>query len=830
MRLNKKDLWIIFLFLSLVIIFFGQILFTQATYIFRDFYHSVYPTRYFASQCIKDGHFPFWNPYLYFGFPFFGSLQHGLLNPLSFLMYILPFDIGFKLFIVSHFYLAGIFMYLLMRDWKVGKVASLIAALTYTFNGYIQSIDTFSQITSACWTPLIFLFYNRAIITLKFRYVVLTGISLAFQFLGDELTVLYATIIILSLFALVKIFIESQRKPEFVRGKTFEGNFSPNKFGLPLRFYKFWLPLKEREKKEKVVYTLKIFFILPLVGLITVGLVFIQLLPFLETLRMSFRAEGVPYSEATKWSLSPLELLTLILPKKGGFAEFVFMDLELFKSLYFGIISFFLVLISLCERSKRNLFWMAIFLGSIILVFGNHLPFYKFLYEHFPFLSMHRYPVKFFCLTVFASSILAGFGFEYLLKIVKNRKIIPLIVLFIPNLLLIFILLIWYLNFTNILGIIKLYYFQPTSLDELIQFEGKYFTLFKNFSLTTTLFSIFNSLVILTKKFRLNIGIFTICLLIIIIVDLFFFGLNLNPLINQKFYSRTPPILKILKEDSTSINRFLIAPETFDFYPYAKDDTLFDIHQHLQSTLMPNFGLIYKIFYAQGYGFLTLGDYFKFNRILKSGDFSNVQKLLNMTNVKYIISKYEIPSEQVKLLYIDRENGSDIRLYENPTCLPRAFFVPETIVIKDRKEILRQMLRRDFDPRKEVIVEEEIQNPKSKIQNPKSKTNLKSKIQIIDYQPNKVILTASSSTDCLLFLSDTYYPGWKAYIDKKPTKIYRANFLFRAIVLPQGTHQIEFVYFPFSFKIGLIGTLITIISLAGYLIIKKIIDRKEKMV
>lgn len=357
MKLDRRDSWIIFLFLSIVIIFFGQVLFTQATYVFRDFYHSVYPTRYFVSQCIKDGCFPLWNPYLYFGFPFFGSLQHGLLNPLSFFMYILPFDIGFKLFIVSHFYLSGIFMYLLMRDWKIGKIASLISAITYTFNGYILSIDTFSQLTSVCWTPLIFLFYNRAIITLKFRYVILTSISLAFQFLGDELTILYATVIVLNLFAMTKVFVEFRKKGE--------------------------------EKKKRIGYSLRIFLILPLVELLAIGLVSIQLFPFLETLTTSYRAERIVYSEAIKWSLQPLELLTLILPKKGGFVEFIFADLQmdLFKNLYFGIISFSLILVSFCERNRRNLFWMAIFLGSIILTFGDFLPFYKFLYNHFPFFS-----------------------------------------------------------------------------------------------------------------------------------------------------------------------------------------------------------------------------------------------------------------------------------------------------------------------------------------------------------------------------------------------------------------------------------------------------------
>ena len=33
-----------------------------------------------------------------------------------------------------------------------------------------------------------------------------------------------------------------------------------------------------------------------------------------------------------------------------------------------------------------------------------------------------------------------------------------------------------------------------------------------------------------------------------------------------------------------------------------------------------------------------------------------------------------------------------------------------------------------------------------------------------------------------LFMSDSFYPGWKAYVDGKEAEILRANYLFRAIV------------------------------------------------
>ncbi|MEW6095922.1 MAG: YfhO family protein [bacterium] len=783
MRLDRKDLWIIFLFLSLIIIFFGQILFTQATYVFRDFYKTIYPTRYFVSQCVKEGCFPLWNPYLYFGYPFFASLQHGLLNPFSFFLYLFPFDIGIKLFIVWHLFLAGLFMYLLMRDFGVSQISSLIASLVYTFNSYMLSIDTFTHLTSACWTPLIFLLFNRSFYTKeKLKYIILTSISLSLQFVGEEPTILYATVIVLTLFTIAKAVMQYR-------------------------------------KEGRIIYPSKSILILSLVVLISVGLVLFQLLPFLEAVNYSYRQEGMVYHKATKWSLPPIELLTLICPVSSGFMEFIWVGLGqgLFKGIYFGIVPFFLILVSLCEKSRKNLFWFGIFLVGIILSFGDHTPFYKFLYKYFPFFSMHRYPMKFFCMSIFAGSILAGFGFDYLLRTIREKRIKSFILLFISNLFLIFILLIWYFNLGKILWLLKINYFVINSLEKLLEIEGKYFMVYKNFFLVTTIFSLFNLLAFLTRRCRVKLNFFTTVSLIIITFDLFFFGLNLNPLVNQKLYHYQPPILKILKKD-TDYFRFMIEPKTLSYYCEELgrgEQTLLEVIKTLQLSLTPNLGLMHKIYEVDGYGFLILEDYIKFYVRLGYGKFIVDPQLSKLTNVKYIISKFEIPYPYLKLVYKEEKYGEEFRLYENMSYLPRAFFVPKTRVVKDRQEILNILTSRDFDPQKEVILEEEIPNSKSKI------SNLKSQIRIIDYQPNKVTINTSCYNDGFLFLSDTYYPGWKAYIDGKPTKIYRANFLFRAIVLPQGSHHVKFVYIPLSFKIELLGTLITIISLLGFLIFRK---------
>ena len=64
-------------------------------------------------------------------------------------------------------------------------------------------------------------------------------------------------------------------------------------------------------------------------------------------------------------------------------------------------------------------------------------------------------------------------------------------------------------------------------------------------------------------------------------------------------------------------------------------------------------------------------------------------------------------------------------------------------------------------------------------------------------------------------MSDTYYRGWKAFVDGEETKIYRADYTFRAIPLNAGTHRLEFVYDPMSFKLGAGVTLLGILGCIG---------------
>jgi hypothetical protein len=135
-------------------------------------------------------------------------------------------------------------------------------------------------------------------------------------------------------------------------------------------------------------------------------------------------------------------------------------------------------------------------------------------------------------------------------------------------------------------------------------------------------------------------------------------------------------------------------------------------------------------------------------------------------------------------------------IYENKNYLPRAWVVHRVTQVSTAAEAKEKMSAADFDPASEAVIEGQA---------------------IETVQPSDVVETvhftwysaSSSKAEVVLempgFLvfSDLYYPGWKAWVDGKLQPLYATNLTMRGVYVPAGVHQIEVVYAPLSFRIGL---------------------------
>jgi hypothetical protein len=190
-------------------------------------------------------------------------------------------------------------------------------------------------------------------------------------------------------------------------------------------------------------------------------------------------------------------------------------------------------------------------------------------------------------------------------------------------------------------------------------------------------------------------------------------------------------------------------------------------------------------------------------------------RLMDMYNVKYINSLWQIESSP------NVENigkFGEAFFYKNNGSMPRAYLVSKTIKAQSEEQALQLIVSNQFNPRKAVIL---FDTPDGFI----TTDSVNGIVDIKRYSPNEVIMKVSSLQDAVLVFSDSYYPGWKAFIDGAETKIYRANVTQRSVVVSKGNHIVKFVFEPRTVQVGFWITASSII-IFGFLFFQ--INRKRK--
>ena len=79
----------------------------------------------------------------------------------------------------------------------------------------------------------------------------------------------------------------------------------------------------------------------------------------------------------------------------------------------------------------------------------------------------------------------------------------------------------------------------------------------------------------------------------------------------------------------------------------------------------------------------------------------------------------------------------------------------------------------------------------------------------------RVVVSVHTNHPGTLVLTDLFYPGWKAFSGARELPIHRANYLFRAVPLRPGEHEIRFEYRPNSVRYGAAVSGATLLAILG---------------
>jgi hypothetical protein len=87
-------------------------------------------------------------------------------------------------------------------------------------------------------------------------------------------------------------------------------------------------------------------------------------------------------------------------------------------------------------------------------------------------------------------------------------------------------------------------------------------------------------------------------------------------------------------------------------------------------------------------------------------------------------------------------------------------------------------------------------------------------VRVERWIPERRRFEIESGEAAVFRLSEQFYPGWFATIDRKPVAVERCEIAFQCVSVPAGKHMLEFVYRPRSLFVGLGITLVALVVLA----------------
>jgi len=200
--------------------------------------------------------------------------------------------------------------------------------------------------------------------------------------------------------------------------------------------------------------------------------------------------------------------------------------------------------------------------------------------------------------------------------------------------------------------------------------------------------------------------------------------------------------------------------------------------------------------------------FFYANAIESIEDVRILFNIAYLLNVKYFLSEESINTNSN---FLTEVYENEIVIYRFNRYMDRAFLLYDYIVKPDRSAALSTIRNFKFNPKKTVLLEEEPEPAESSADAPIPKN--KPVVKIASYEPDIVEIDVFSPKPGFLVLADTWFPGWKAFINDHQARIYRANYNLRAVSVPAGHSTVEFIYRPASFWMGVSLALMIILLL-----------------
>lgn len=679
-----------------------------------DVVDQIYPWKHFTIESLKKGQIPLWNPYSFSGNPHLANYQSAVFSPFNLLFFVLPFIDAWSFLILLQPLLAGIFIYLLIRELKVSQAGSLLSAISFMFCGFM----------------VVWMAYGTLSMAMAFLPLALLGIEKGF---GKKR--LFSFLLPLSLAI-----------------SFFSGHFQ---ISLYFALYAFgYLVFKYFATRDARAFLHTA--ILYVVGIL---ISLVQIIPSMELYKLAARSEILNNGGAIPYTY----LTTLFAPDfygnpvtrndwVGSYAEW---------GSFIGIVPFVLSLIAIfVQVNKIRLFFFIAGVVALLLALDTPLQ-QALIASRIPIFST-SIPSRMIILFSFSFVVLAGFGFDLLLENVKKRSwkkvLVPVLA-------------------AGILMIVIL------ASSFLLLPKDKAILAARNMVLPCLFFSLIVACIAFgfTIKKKASLLILICVLISMTAFDSLRFAGKWMPFDERRFVFPKLPVIEVMQKN-IGLGRV-----------YGEFGAFIDTYYDLPS--IDGYDPLYSKRYGEFIQSATSGEFVSAQRSVvgldKRGKYAD--RVLDLLGANLLYHPYSNTDKSWAYPVWDKLDKYDqiyrddkFQVFKNKTALTRAKMFYSYEILKDDRKIIKRFYDDKFDFRNALILEED----PGLTNNSEQKTN--NTVEVTSYTPNEVVISISTTKPGLIFLSDNYYPTWRAKVNGKEAKIYRADYSFRAVVVREGKSVVEF--------------------------------------
>lgn len=742
-----------------------------------------YVMRHLATEAIREGRIPLWNPWIYGGTPFLANFQPGVFYPPNLLLALSPLDVADQMtaYLTLHLFWAAAGVFVLLRVCGASAGAATLGGLVFAFSGYnVARTGIPTMVATGAWLPWVLAASRRWFTRGDGAAFAGMALSLGMAGLAGFAQIFVFTAYAFGLWGL----IDGLGRPRRGAGRRWAGWIAAGGLGLAITA--------------------------------------VHLVPTLEFMQLGQDAANTPAMLASgtlhPWTLGKLVIPDLLgNPVDGTNATHLlevgagyYHQTERSTAIYVGILPLLLGLpVLLAPGDQRRAAAAALGLVAISLALCFAGP-WNTLLTKLPALDFSR-PDRATFLFCFAVAVLAGLGADRLAGregpgAQRSTNGLALI-----------------LGAGTVLFAAAIAWQGDRWLPpHVVALAGDSLRRSAGFAVA---FTLAGAALVTARAFgRLPGRAFSVLAFLLVVADLALFSTHLNVLQpkDRIFPAPEPGTgLAYLQEKTRSDGPFRV----FRWEPNRSQ---------FAGVMPPSTGSIYGLQDVLGFDSLNLARWQELmqaidpNIVIRRGNFRGPRNaepldspLLDLLDVRYVLAEPGATRFPVQPARYTARSFPDLTLYErrpgadgaHPT---RARIVSDVVVAASDSEALQRLAAPGFRADLRAVSVGSIPgwtNPATA-----GPTTPAGTASVRHHGDERVALEIEAERPGLLVLADAWFPGWKVSVDGHERPIHRVNHAFRGVLVQPGDREVIFTYAPDSFRTGAwvsIAALLLILALAG---------------